>query len=263
MVSLAYPNENHYEAYLEACKSVVDYVNSDRGNDIARRETANFEFAHHSNISKEDFLKLVDTYRQSREVDFQKNPSEANPQIYFFIMDNDKIIGMIDAQAKLLKDADIKEGVKPVERWSGKYPCKADFGEMILPEYRGKGLNKEIKKQFFDALQNDYGITQVTATVLQDNDNSNRAQNKLIERYGGKSYKKEMLTPTGKIVCNSYLISTDTSGNSKHLYQSNNELSIEHLHKLRGIGPQVAHPIQKRSLDMTLVHHQQQQNINK
>ena len=118
MISLSYPEEKHYEAYLLACKSVVDYINSDRDNDVARRETANFEFAHHSNISKEDFFKLVTTYKESREVDFQKKVSDANPQIYFFVMDDDKIIGMIEAQAKFLRDIDIKEGVKPVERWS-------------------------------------------------------------------------------------------------------------------------------------------------
>ena len=275
MVSLVYPELKHYEAYLEACKKVSDYVNSDQDTIVARRETKNFEFAEHTSISKEDFSKLVASYKEAREVDFRKKSSDTYPHIQFFVMDNDTIIGMIDAEAKNLKDADIENGVKPVERWhDNNHLYKAEFREMLLPEYRGKGLNREIKALFFDSLRNNYGIDEITATVFEDNDNSNNAQKKLVERYGGKSYKKKMNTRTGEIICNAYIISTDTSGNSKYLYHNDRlkdvrqKLALHHsaeilskqddsnglnLNKLRGIGQRKTVPIHKTTLDSSLV----------
>ena len=66
MVYLAYPEEKHYEAYLQACQTIVEYIQNNKNNDMERRESAGFEFAHNAGISKENFANLVSSYKQSR-----------------------------------------------------------------------------------------------------------------------------------------------------------------------------------------------------
>ena len=78
------------------------------------------------------------------------------------------------------------------------------------------------KKQLFDKLH-EQGIDEVAATAEADNERSNKAQNKLVENYGGYSYSFSGLNPeTGRVInYNRYVVNTDTSGRSKDLYKNN------------------------------------------
>ena len=74
----------------------------------------------------------------------------------------------------------------------------------------------------FDKLH-EQGIDEVAATAEADNERSNKAQNKLVENYGGYSYSFSGLnTETGRVInYNRYVVNTDTSGRSKGLYKNN------------------------------------------
>lgn len=74
----------------------------------------------------------------------------------------------------------------------------------------------------FDKLH-EQGIDEVAATAEVDNERSNKAQNKLVENFGGYSYSFSGLNPeTGRVInYNRYVVNTDTSGRSKGLYKNN------------------------------------------
>ena len=59
---------------------------------------------------------------------------------------------------------------------------------------------------------------------MSDNERSNKAQKKLVNNYGGFSYTCSGINnETGEtIYANRYVVSTDTSGNSKKLYKDKN-----------------------------------------
>lgn len=72
----------------------------------------------------------------------------------------------------------------------------------------------------FDKLH-EQGIDEVAATAEADNERSNKAQNKLVENYGGYSYSFSGLPPGNGMVVNydRYVVNTDTSGRAKDLYK--------------------------------------------
>ncbi|MCQ2740663.1 MAG: hypothetical protein MJ210_00895 [Alphaproteobacteria bacterium] len=119
------------------------------------------------------------------------------------------------------------------------------------------------QKDFFDALLADYGIEQVTAIVMEDNESSNKAQNGLIKRYGGNSYKKTVHdVQTGKeISCNAYVVNTDTRLQDR-LEKARQNLSSKgedkqgsrgKISKLRKIGTEKNKPVKKTTLDWSKV----------
>ena len=62
------------------------------------------------------------------------------------------------------------------------------------------------------------------ANAMSDKERSNKAQKKLVNNYGGFSYTCSGINnETGEtIYANRYVVSTDTSGNSKKLYKDKN-----------------------------------------
>ena len=185
--------------------------------DIGKKESKGFIFARDefANLTKADFeTKVVDNYRKKEEKDAEK------PEYFRFIMDGNTIVGSVNARAMKMDDFDIKNGLEPYREWShiSEKGAKITTSTLILPEHRGKGIIGQAEKLFFDELKSK-GIDEITSTVLSENDGSNRAQKKLIEKFGGKSYQIHG-NPDGKGVrhYNRYVIRTDTTGKDKTKY---------------------------------------------
>lgn len=120
---------------------------------------------------------------------------------------------------------DVENGLKTCEKWhkfSAETGVRVTTSTVLLHKHKGKGYAGEIKKQLFDKLH-EQGIDEVAATAEADNERSNKAQNKLVENYGGYSYSFSGLNPeTGRVInYNRYVVNTDTSGRSKDLYKNN------------------------------------------
>lgn len=260
-ISIEYPQMKHYEAYRRACREVKEYVESDKDTEVARRETGNFDWQKDADISQKDFEEFVYSHKLAR---LSNNPEKVYSHVTYFIVRDGEILGMLDARAKELTEVDKQNGVKPVKCWSNDHlECRAESATMILPKYRGQGVSSETKRLFFDALRTDYGIEQMTAIVMEDNVSSNKAQESLVNRYGGKSYKKVMKdVKTGKeIPCNAYVVNTDTSLQDR-LEKARQNLSSKgedkqesrgKISKLRGIGTEENKPVKTTTLDWSKV----------
>lgn len=132
---------------------------------------------------------------------------------------------------------DRENGVKSCEKWHELSPetgVRVTTSTVILHQYKGHGYAGEAKKQLFDNL-NKNGIKEVVANAMADNERSNKAQKKLVNNYGGFSYTCSGIdNKTGEtIYANRYVVSTDTSGKSKKLYNDKNteyvDMQIERI----------------------------------
>lgn len=217
-IRIVNPAPEHYDAFVKACGQMRAYVNDPSiPDDIGKKESKGFIFARDefANLTKADFeTKVVDNYRKKEEKDAEK------PEYFRFIMDGNTIVGSVNARAMKMDDFDIKNGLEPYREWShiSEKGAKITTSTLILPEHRGKGIIGQAEKLFFDELKSK-GIDEITSTVLSENDGSNRAQKKLIEKFGGKSYQIHG-DPDGKGVrhYNRYVIRTDTTGKDKTKY---------------------------------------------
>lgn len=217
-IRIVNPAPEYYDAFVKACGQMRAYVNDPSiPDDIGKKESKGFIFARDefANLTKADFeTKVVDNYRKKEEKDAEK------PEYFRFIMDGNTIVGSVNARAMKMDDFDIKNGLEPYREWShiSEKGAKITTSTLILPEHRGKGIIGQAEKLFFDELKSK-GIDEITSTVLSENDGSNRAQKKLIEKFGGKSYQIHG-DPDGKGVrhYNRYVIRTDTTGKDKTKY---------------------------------------------
>jgi len=217
-ISIAKPNIEHYEAFIEACKKMQAYINDDSiPNDVSKHESRGFIFARdeYENMSKEDFEeKIVNGYKEKAQ------DSAKKPEYFRFIMDGDTIVGSVNVRGLKRDEFDEKNGLSSFEKWDGK---RVTTSSVILREYRGRGIIGEATKLFFDEIRA-LGIKEVTGTVLSNNDSSNRAQEKMMDKYGGRMYQVHGDSDgTGIKHYNRYVISTDTSGKSRDLYKDNKE----------------------------------------
>ena len=132
-----------------------------------------------------------------------------------------EIAGYVNVRALPRDEFDEKQGLESCKKWDyiSKTGAKAEISDVLLPEYRGKGIIGKAEKIFLDELRQNE-IDEVSATVLVDNNASNRAHNKMIDNYGGKSYQVHG-DPDGKGVqyFNRFIINTDTSGQQKDEYK--------------------------------------------
>ena len=233
-ITIAEPSVQHYEAFIEACKKMQNYVNNkSQLNDVAKSESKGFIFARdgYTSMSKEDFEKIiVNEYKEKSKPDAEK------PEYFRFIMCGDTIVGSINARAKIRDEFDNKNGLRSCKKWDyiSDKGIRVTTSNILLPEYRGQGIIGKAEKIFFDELYKE-GIREITATVLSNNDSSNRAHEKMVDNYGGKVYFV-FGDPNGSGIKHykRYVISTDTSGNSKKNY--NTQSLSSQVAVLRGIG---------------------------
>lgn len=213
-ISIAEPNIEHYEAFIEACKKMQAYINDDSiPNDVGKHESKGFIFANgdYVNMSRKDFEEIIVNGYKEKAQDGTKKP-----EYFKFIMDGNTIVGSVNVRGLPRDEFDEKNGLTSFEKWDGK---RVTTSSVILPEYRGKGIVGKAKKLFFDEIRA-LGIKEVTSTVLSNNDRSNKAQEKMMKEYGGRMYQVYGDSDgTGVKYYNRYVISTDTSGNSKDLYK--------------------------------------------
>lgn len=233
-IKIIEPTEEHYEAYIKACEQMRTYLTDDSINDpVGKRETAGFIFVQNKyqvNSQEEFKNKIVDFYKNKRESDTfvgnQKLNRENSPELFYFITKGNEIIGSVNARPMKMDKFDRENGVKSCEKWHELFPetgVRVTTSTVILHQYKGHGYAGEAKKQLFNNL-NKYGINEVVANAMADNERSNNAQKKLINNYGGFSYTCSGIdNETGNAVyANRYVVSTDTSGNSKKLYKDKN-----------------------------------------
>lgn len=234
-IKIVEPNSNHYEAFVEASKQMQTYLNDDSINDdVGKRESKSFIFAEKemTELTQADFNSNIVDFYANRRLDEENRPISPRdpsrkipPEYFYFIMDDDKIIGSVNARPQPKDEFDIKNGLKSYDKWDNLSPSgvRITTSTILLNEYRGIGIAGDVKKQFFDKLRNE-GIEEVAATVEIDNKRSNNAQYKLINSYGGKSYDTECKHPDQEeaLHYNRYVVNTDTSGKSKNLYSENN-----------------------------------------
>ena len=233
-IKIVEPTKEHYDAYIKACEQTRRYLTDDTINDaVGKRETSGFIFAqdkYQVNSQKEFKDKIVDFYKDKRELDFSANNQKLNrensPELFYFITKGNEIIGSVNARPMKMDKFDRENGVKSCEKWHKLSPetgVRVTTSTVILHQYKGHGYAGEAKKQLFDNL-NKNGIKEVVANVMSDNERSDKAQKKLINNYGGFSYICSGINnETGEVVfANRYVVSTDTSGNSKKLYKGKN-----------------------------------------
>lgn len=260
-ISIAKPNIEHYEAFVEACKKMQAYINDDSvPNDVSKHESKGFIFARdgYANMSKDDFEKIiVNGYKEKAQDGTEK------PEYFRFIMVGDTIVGSVNVRGLPRDTFDETNGLSTFEKWKGK---RVTTSSVILPEYRGRGIVGKAKNLFFDEIRG-LGINEVTGTVLADNDSSNRAQEKMMDKYGGRMYQVYGDSDgTGIKYYNRYVISTDTSGKSKDLYKDNKEEKVSTelaavrqkitenktptrtIAELRGISPTTKAPYKSRAI---------------
>lgn len=234
VIKIVEPNSGHYEAFKDACRQMQDYINNEKIDDIVgKRESKGFIFAQEEfkNLKLEEFnLQIVDFYDGKRKDEENRPPSprdpsrKISPEYFYFIMDDDKIIGSVNARPLPRDEFDLANGLKSYGKWDNLSPngVRVTTSTILLPEYRGKGLAGEVKKQFFNKLRAQE-IEEVVATVEIDNQRSNNAQHKLISSYGGRFYNVSGENPETKEFKSfyRYVVNTDTTGKSKNLYSEN------------------------------------------
>lgn len=213
-ISIAEPCVEHYEAFIDACKKMQAYINDDSiPNDVGKHESKGFIFARddYVNMSREDFEKIiVNGYKEKSQEGSQK------PEYFRFIMDGDTIVGSVNARALKRDRFDEANGLSTFEKWKG---ARVTGAEVVLPDYRGKGIFGKAQNLFFDEMRK-HGINEITFTVLSNNDGSKKAHEKMMNKYGGRMYQVYGDSDgTGIKYYNRYVISTDTSGKSKDLYK--------------------------------------------
>ena len=254
-IRIVEPDFSHYQAFLNACAEMQQYINDPNiDDDVGKRESKGFIFAAEAfkNLSEQDFNEqIVDFYGSKRLDEEHRPPSprdpsrKISPEYFYFIMQGDKIIGSVNARPLPRDEFDIANNLKSYPKWDNISPngARVTISTVLLPQYRGQGLAGEIKKQFFPELRKN-GIEEVAATVEIDNTRSNNAQRKLINNFGGRSYQVSGKYPNSDEMryYNRYIVNTDISGNSKHLYQENQSEDIsERISALRGrIKPSVS-----------------------
>jgi predicted acetyltransferase len=228
-ISIAEPSIEHYEAFIDTCKKMQTYINDDSiPNDVSKHESKGFIFARdgYANMSKEDFEKIiVNGYKEKAQDGAEK------PEYFRFIMDGDTIVGSVNARALKRDRFDEENGLSTFEKWQD---ARVTGAEVVLPDYRGKGIFGKAQKLFFDEMR-ELGINEITYTVLSNNDSSQKAHEKMMDKYGGRLYQVYGDSDgTGIKYYNRYVISTDTSGKSKDLYNDNKEDKVnEQLVKVR------------------------------
>lgn len=233
-IKIVEPTAELYEAYIKACGQMQTYLSDDTINDtVGKRETSGFIFAQdkYQVSSQEEFKdKIVDFYKNKRELNVSANNQalsrENSPELFYFITKGNEIIGSVNARPMKMDKFDRENGVKSCEKWHELSPetgVRVTTSTVILHQYKGHGYAGEAKKQLFDNL-NKNGIKEVVANAMADNERSNKAQKKLVNNYGGFSYTCSGINnETGEtIYANRYVVSTDTSGNSKKLYKDKN-----------------------------------------
>lgn len=235
-IKIVEPSQEHYEAFVEATKQMQAYLGEENTDDaVGKRESRGFIFSEEgmSDLTAEEFVSQVVDFYGAKRLDEEQRPVSPRdpsrkipPEYFYFIMDDDKIIGSVNARPLPRDNFDIKNGLKSYEKWGNISPdgARVTTSTILLPEHRGRGIAGEVKKQFFDKLRSE-GVEEVAGTVVMDNERSNKAQKKLINNYGGKSYSVNGKNPeTGDYMSfNRYIVNTDTSGNSKNLYKENNQ----------------------------------------
>ena len=175
-ISIAEPSVEHYEAFINACKKMQAYINDDSiPNDVGKHESKGFIFAR-TNIAamtREKFEEeIINGYKEKARAGAEK------PEYFRFIMDGDTIVGSVNVRGLPRDEFDKDNGLPIFEKWKGK---RVTTSCVILSNYRGNGIAGEAKKLFFDEIRA-LGINEVTGTVLSDNDSSNRAQEKMMDK---------------------------------------------------------------------------------
>lgn len=214
-ITVAEPSAKHYRAFLTACREMQDYIeNPNTPDDIGKSVSRGFIFA------KKEFLSLSEDEFKTKIVEEYAKRSQdgaAKPEYFRFILVGDKIAGYVNARAMARDEFDVKYGLESCKKWDyiSEHGARACISDVLLPEYRGKGIIGKAQKLFFDELRKK-GINEVSATVLSDNASSNRAHNKMLDDYGGRTYQVHG-DPDGKGVqyFNRYIINTDTSSRQK------------------------------------------------
>lgn len=260
-ISIAEPSVEHYEAFIDACKKMQAYIKDDSiPNDVGKHESKGFIFARdgYANMSKDDFEKIiVNGYKEKSQEGAQK------PEYFRFIMDGDTIVGSVNARALKRDEFDKANGLSTFEKWKG---ARVTGAEVVLPDYRGKGIFGKAQNLFFDEMRK-HGINEITFTVLSNNDGSKKAHEKMMNKYGGRMYQVYGDSDgTGIKYYNRYVISTDTSGKSKDLYKDNKEEKVtteldavrqetsenkspsKTIAELRGISPTTKAPYKPRAI---------------
>ncbi|MDR1694425.1 MAG: hypothetical protein LBR70_04455 [Lactobacillaceae bacterium] len=273
-IYLAEPNAGHYEAFIEACAKMQSYLNDDTKDEVGRRESSRFVFADKElgGLTREEFNERVVTLFSDKRKDERDRPVSPRdssrkilPEYFYFVMDGDKIAGSVTATPKLLSEKDKENGAKSYEKWNSlsENGVRVETSTVLLDDYKGKGLSGKVKKEFFDKLRA-LGVEEVVATVLADNENSNMAQKKLVDRYGGKSYRVEAWDESAgniKIEANRYLVSTDTSGNGKEAYRNlNNEAYMEQVKAKKAVVEAIKNGTAKVSVDTKALHQNRSAN---
>ena len=235
-IRIVEPVQEHFESYQKACEKMRAYLSDETINDpVGKRESKGFIFAMDSFRvgSQEEFTaKIVDFYKNKRECEATGQPLNRRngPELFYFVVKGDEIIGSVIDRRQPMDGFLVEIGLKSFEMWIKFTPAtelRVTTSTVLLHEHKGKGYAGEIKKQLFDKLH-EQGIDEVAATAEADNERSNKAQNKLVENYGGYSYSFSGLNPETGIVINynRYVVNTDTSGRSKDLYKNNHHNRI-------------------------------------
>ncbi len=221
VLTLAEPAPEHYSAFMEAGRKIRDYLQDETIDDpVGKRETEGFIFCESGmeKLTPEQFEREVVKACADRRLPEKQRPvcptnpqRKIYPEFFYFVMDGDKIAGIVSASPKILSDDDRRHKARRYRPWSslaeGK-GCGVVTSALLLPEYRGRGLIAMVKEQFFEKLSHDYGVKEVMATVLPDNGRSNGAQENLRRKYpGSRAYQtKVYFAPAGEMPVNRYLI---------------------------------------------------------
>ena len=215
-IRIVEPVQEHFESYQKACEKMRAYLSDETINDpVGKRESKGFIFAMDSFRvgSQEEFTaKIVDFYKNKRECEATGQPLNRRngPELFYFVVKGDEIIGSVNARPQPMDVFDVENGLKTCEKW---HKFSAGTGVRVTTS---------------TVLLHEQGIDEVAATAEADNERSNKAQNKLVENYGGYSYSFSGLNPETGIVINynRYVVNTDTSGRSKDLYKNNHHNRI-------------------------------------
>lgn len=157
----------------------------------------------------------------------KKAEQAKNPDLFYFIMDEDKIIGAIGVRARKLMAEDKAQGVEGFAKWqmndkNGNVVDRIpETYSILLPQYRNSpDMPKEqrntymtdARAMFYEKIRKEFGIEEISGTVVIGNEASKRSQMKALERCGGKTYSVDEGSKTR------FIVNTDTSGKSKVKY---------------------------------------------
>ena len=153
-IRIVEPVQEHFESYQKACEKMRAYLSDETINDpVGKRESKGFIFAMDSFRvgSQEEFTaEIVDFYKNKRECEATGQPLNRRngPELFYFVVKGDEIIGSVNARPQPMDVFDVENGLKTCEKWhkfSAGTGVRVTTSTVLLHEHKGKGYAGEIK----------------------------------------------------------------------------------------------------------------------